>query len=681
MAVNSTIPEALVIAQDDQTEIHVQPVVQSGRRHLDIRTWRRGAAGFSPSQVGVTIEGVHLKALQAGITELLHASDGGRTVARVVRDSDDGRRLRAEVEPFGMRYVARLGFWQRVRDSWKPLDDGLVLAADRLRPMHAALERFGTWAIEPDSGAGGLDRSLKNALHATLDRWPSPGADWLTIEPDRVTLHPKGIRITCMVTEQGDKHCLVVRQWKRDDTLWLPEPVSVSLTISDLDELLSALLRLSDRNRTDDERIEEVLECRSGSILRIVVEDDAARGVLRLFAQSKKGEALDPTFDQRVFMPAQYLHRFGRSLAQGWFLLAGWLSDTEREALQETASLSTEANVLAGPASSPAKGHVGIGEEAAAVANAVDLFKQPDRDVFAFGTESETPGFVLPEGPLIRVSVEGFHPPRALSLSADVVGKVITGLEDLNAARQRQKRVDPVLLCDRTDCAVYGRVGIETHPGRAELRVWTAPTKSESVNFEAIYLPDLIQGLRNALIDTGRSVPPSIDGPEVTAAPPKAFPTQGSPARFSRLAPFSPLQVPGPLAMVATALNPQALLSIPLGDVLLGQNTVSLSVQGPAEEPELHLRWETNLLELPLNDLENLLAELRNLYYDALRGRRGRVLSVGKYPVVQVSIHNQGAQLYCLLEQEVDGEVTCLAFPASEVPNFLAAVRSALTKL
>jgi hypothetical protein len=420
-----------------------------------------------------------------------------------------------------------------------------------------------------------------------------------------------------------------------------------------------------------------VLPCRNGSTLRIVVEDDGSRRVLRVLEHSKKGEKLDPNGEQRILMPAQYVHRFGRSLAQGWFLLAGWLTDTERQALQEGASSSTEPDNLADSATSQENPEVGASE----ADKPTDLFKRPDREVLAFGSESETPGFVMPDGPVIRVAVEGFDPPRALALPAEVVTKVITGLEDLNAARQRQKRVDPVLLCDRTDCAVYGRVGISTHPDNAELRVWTAPTKSSSVSFEAIYLPDLIQALRSALIDTGRSAPPSIDGADSPSAPPKPLPLPGAPAHFGLIAPFSPLKSPGPISVIAASAGPQAPLSITLGDVLLGQNTVSLSVQGPAEDPELNLRWETNLLELPLNDLEDFLTELRNLYYDALRGRRGRVLSVGKYPVVQVSIHNQGAHLHCLLEQEVDGEVTCLAFPAGEVPNFLTAARSAVAKL
>src|SRR5579864_8362104 len=117
----SSLPDPAIISQDEQTEIHVQPVVQSGRRQLDIRVWRRGAAGFAPSRTGITLDADALRALQEGIGELLHASEGGRRAARVVWDGENGRRLRAETEPFGTRFVARLAFWQRVRDSWKPI--------------------------------------------------------------------------------------------------------------------------------------------------------------------------------------------------------------------------------------------------------------------------------------------------------------------------------------------------------------------------------------------------------------------------------------------------------------------------------------------------------------------------------------------------------------------------------
>jgi hypothetical protein len=54
---------------------------------------------------------------------------------------------------------------------------------------------------------------------------------------------------------------------------------------------------------------------------------------------------------------------------------------------------------------------------------------------------------------------------------------------------------------------------------------------------------------------------------------------------------------------------------------------------------------------------------------------------VGEYPVVTISVRNQGAQLYFWLQQEVDGETTALSFPANEVPEFLDAARGALTAL
>ncbi len=85
-------------------------------------------------------------------------------------------------------------------------------------------------------------------------------------------------------------------------------------------------------------------------------------------------------------------------------------------------------------------------------------------------------------------------------------------------------------------------------------------------------------------------------------------------------------------------------------------------------------------MELLVDDLEDLLADVRSLYYDALRGRRGRALSVGQYPIVTISVQNRGAQLCCVLQQETDGEITELAFPANEVPAFLNMARAVLSR-
>src|SRR5919199_3943568 len=149
MEVPSGTPDPLVISQDEDTEIRVQPATQGGARHLDIRIWKRGPSGFTPTRDALMLDRADLEAVRQGIDELLEASDGGTQVARIVLDSGDGRRLRAETEPFGTRYVARFGFWQRGRDSWHPDGDGIVLSADRLSPLQTDLARYASWLEEP----------------------------------------------------------------------------------------------------------------------------------------------------------------------------------------------------------------------------------------------------------------------------------------------------------------------------------------------------------------------------------------------------------------------------------------------------------------------------------------------------------------------------------------------------
>lgn len=710
---NSSVPEPVVIGQDEQTEIHVQPLVEDGRRHLDIRIWRRGTTGFAPSHDGLTLEAVDVAALNEGIAELLQASDGGRRVARVVRDSEDGRRLRAETEPFGTRYVARLGFWQRVRDTWKPADDGVLIAADRLRALQGVIDRLLPWIqVSEEEGRQVAAIAPRRDI---LDRWPAPGADWLTIEPDRVAFHPKGIRLTSTVTEQDNRHWLVIRQWRRDDTLWLPEAQSIALTITDLDNLLARLLRMQDTYYAGQEASHEEVPCTDGSTLSITVSRGEFGAVLRVMHRLPARAGLAPE-EPSLSLPAEYLPRFGRALAQGWFLLAGWLSEAERTALQDEQEAKAEVATPGAPSSAPpagsdvrldaaasADGAAPNGTESAAgtpvreveppseaVSEPADVPRDAaarsragtlrPRQILSFGAESETPGTVIPEEGKVRVVVEGFMLPRSLTLPVDVVAKVVVGLEDLNMLRKQQARVNPVLLCDRPDCAVYGRVGTAMRPDAVELRVWTGPTTSESVSFEVMYLPDLIEGLRQSLVVLGQPAPASPAALPIPASPPAPLPQPSAPARLRPIAPTSPLEAPGPLGPSGAASGAPAPLSIALGAVTLGHSRVALSIQGHSERPMLNLRWEANNLELPIDDLEELLADVRALYYDALRGRRGRALSVGEYPIVVISVQNQGTQLYCTLQQEVDGEVTALTFPASEVPTFLNAARAALSQ-
>ena len=701
---DSRLPDPVVIGQDDQSELHVQAVVQSGRRHLDIRMWRRAPSGFAPSRTGITLAAGDLHALQQGIAELLQASDGGKQVARVVWDGEDGRRLRAETEPFGTRYVAKLGFWQRVRDRWKPVDDGLVLAADRLKPLQNALQRFVPWMQATD----GEERQVAVApRRPNLDHWPAPGADWLTVEPDRIAFHPRGVRLTCTVTEHDGQHRLEIRQWRREDTLWLPEPVAIALTITDLDRMLSHLLQLADADRGTTPAPAETIPCADSSMLRVSIVGEATQPVLRIEYQLPARPELPTHFEPRISLPTEYLPRFGRALAQGWFLLAGWLSETERTTLQqpeEPAPPARAAGVGVGaypPVGAPREGALPPAatpqaeerapQEAEAVVAAAPIGGPPPSpvegarplttgQVFSFGAESETPGTVIPGQEEVRVIVEGFMLPRGITLPIEVVAKVITGLDELNVLRRTQARVNPVLLCDRPDCAVYGRVGTNVRPDGVELRVWTGPTTSDSISFEAIYLPDLIDGLRQSLRLLGRPAPPTVAAADVPAIPPAPVPQPSSPARMRPIAAATPLEAPGPIAAPGESPAAIAPLSISLGTLTLGHSLVSLSIQGHRDNPGLHLQWESNSLELPVRDLEELLSDVRGLYYDTLRGRRGRSLSVGEYPVVTISVQHQGTQLYCMLDQEIDGEITSLRFPASEVPTFLNAARAALSR-
>jgi hypothetical protein len=140
-----------------------------------------------------------------------------------------------------------------------------------------------------------------------------------------------------------------------------------------------------------------------------------------------------------------------------------------------------------------------------------------------------------------------------------------------------------------------------------------------------------------------------------------------------------PLTVPGPIVVGETEAESVNALAVDLDEIRLGHHTVALRLRGYSHHPSLALEWEGQYFELPVDNLEELLTDLRALYYDALRGRRGRTLEFGKYPVVTVSVRNQGTQLYVWIQQEIDGEVTALTFPASEVPILLNAARAALS--
>ncbi|MDQ2744828.1 MAG: hypothetical protein M3Z66_21390 [Chloroflexota bacterium] len=334
-------PEPVIIDQDDQTEIRVQAATHGTQRRLDIRVWRRGAEGSTPSRTALTVEAEDLPTLQQGLQELLLSSNGGQAAARVVQDNDQGRRLRAETTPFGTRYLAKLAFWQRVRDTWRPVDDGLVLAADLLSTLQAEIEPFTEWMQEP---AAEVSDTIGDTFgRQMLNRWPTSGADWLTVEGNRVALHPRGLRITAEVVSDGERHSLLVRQWTRGDSLWLPNDGTIDLTIIDVDGALTVLGELADAAAHGDAEKTSDLICTDGPTLRIRL-GPGDQGASLTIEQHAPSEAEAGTyFEPRLSVPVEHLPWLGRMLLQGGSLLAGQLSEEERAALQPEVSSSVAA--------------------------------------------------------------------------------------------------------------------------------------------------------------------------------------------------------------------------------------------------------------------------------------------------------------------------------------------------
>jgi hypothetical protein len=503
----------MVIGQDDQTELHVQAMIQSGRRQLDIRIWRRGPTGFAPSRNALTLEASDLDALREGIAELLEVSQGGRQVARVVWDKDEGRRLRAEIEPFGTRFVARFGFWQRARDTWRPADDGLVVAAEQLKSLQDVLDTLRPRLQEPTDGAA---QETEIALpQDVLRRWPTPGADWITIEADRLAFHPRGVRITATVVETEGEHRLLLTPWRREESLWTPENVELTLSILDVNALLAHMRDVADAGARPPDSEEEVAGSH-GSVIRVRTADGASARMLVI-----EEKAVDEyVFEQRLALPVEYLARFGRMLAQSGALLITCLSEAERRELQS----------LAGPEIAPV-----IVEDA-----------------------------LFPDPPEPEPSLEEADPPAP---------------------------------------------GESTEPGRNQ---------------------------------------PS-----------------------------------GEMAHVLTPVEPEPEPTrrlTPVGEVQLGRHFVYLYLQEEREH-HLSLQWDGNSLLVPVDHVQDMLTDLRDLYYNALRGRRGHVSTIEGTPSVQMSVHNQGSALHILLEHEIDGKVTRLSFPVGEVPAFLNSGAAASRKI
>ncbi|MGH8192209.1 MAG: hypothetical protein ACREP2_12260 [Rhodanobacteraceae bacterium] len=306
----SGTPEPVTIARNERSEVHVQAVFQSGRRHVDVRTFRRRPGGFAPSPNGLTLEPLDLDALLSGVGELLKSSDGGRRSARIVSDHTGGRRLRAEIEPFGTKFAARLGFWQRVRNSWRPLDNGIMLPSEQLQSLVQSLQRFRPWLMVD------LEDTRRPRLPQHLDTWPPPAGDWLTIEPDRIALHPRGIHLTAVY--HGGDH-LEIRQWRREESIWLPDDDSFSVSVDDLEKLLICLSRLPASEG-------DTIRCTNGPRLLISCSQDRL-----LIQQIAPDDAVEP----RLVVPADDLGKVGRMLAESWTLLSARLAEPIREYLAE----------------------------------------------------------------------------------------------------------------------------------------------------------------------------------------------------------------------------------------------------------------------------------------------------------------------------------------------------------
>jgi hypothetical protein len=522
--------EPVVIKQDDSSEIHLQTATQSGARQIDVRVWRRGPAGFAPSRNALTVAPADLGAVRDGVKRLLQESSGGTQAVRIVLEKEDGRRLRAETEPFGTKYLAKLVFWQRVRDSWRPVDDGLIVIADQLEPMLEKIEGFAGWLGTEDDAADGHQEPLQ---HHTSHPWPNPGSDWITIDPGKIVFHPRGIRISCVVEEREGRHFLTLRQWKRDETLWVPEECRLELDMVQLDATLSRIREIERGSA------EESLEPEDEATIRVALQ----AGNLVIEASLEEGQTPPCTLST----PLAETARLGRALLQAGSMLARSLTPDERARLEE------------------------MKEASPAVAK----------------YEAEVPATDLRPTKPPPGSTSGYPSIRDMILST--LATPISSSRERGEATATGVRKERERLVDEVDEEV-------------------ADEEEEDVFFE---------------LEPG----------------------------------YMPVQ-----------------------EIQLDHHRVHISVR-PGEDGRLSLQWSGKSIGLPVDRLAELISDLRDLYYDSLRGRRGRPITVETQPPVTISVLHHGTQLYFALAQETEGNGTHLSFPASEVPIFLDAARAALGTL
>lgn len=356
------MPEAVIIGQDEGTEIRVQALVQSGRRRLDLRVWRRGPSGFAPSRSGLILNVADLDALRKSIHDLLRASHGGTEVARIVWD-DDGRRLHAEIAPFGAHHVARFAFWQRSRNTWHAVDDGLVVSADRLHFLQQTLPRFRPWLAFP-GGEGQQD--AEDAAREGSGHWPPAGADWLTVGAAQVAFHPRSIRITATLLQDAGDPQVRLNQWRKDESLWVPTDPAVDLAASAIEALLAALEALDNDRARDGGAQRDIV---SEIVLRLRANPDG-----ELCLERRDGAA--ENFEIILMFPSEHLLRFGRFLLQSWSLLADRLAEQawaepDEEPIILAECPATDEAVLAG-------GNVSAGRETGLDQARVELEEEPE---------------------------------------------------------------------------------------------------------------------------------------------------------------------------------------------------------------------------------------------------------------------------------------------------------------
>jgi hypothetical protein len=352
---------------------------------------------------------------------------------------------------------------------------------------------------------------------------------------------------------------------------------------------------------------------------------------------------VDGGFERALAFPLEYLPRFGRALSQSWTLLAGWLSDLEREQLRAESRTDLDDTVSMPAITDPAP---------------PPTTPEAIGPTFRFGAGTDTPGMVIPQEGQVRIVLEGVLMPRGVTFPSQILPSVITGLEELYERQKTAWRVEPLLMYERPDCTVYGRVGTNVNAEVVELRVWTSPRVSDAITFAKIYLPTVIEALRESARLLGE--------PEPLPVPPTPVSKSWHKPDALDATTSVPVVAPEP----RPELEPEP---VHVGAISVGSLPVQLDLTGPDDGRRLTMSWEGGTLDLAPDTLDTFLSDVRTLYYDALRGMRGRSVRMDD-PPVEAALSSRGTTLHL----ELRGPEATLAFPASEIPPFLNAIRGTL---